>query len=471
MGIECPFSQPLIAPSVKISLLELGMPMKPVPNGPCSNFPFDNELAWRKNAPEFLLRAAQKYGGICKFRLKGFDIYFVSDPELVREVLVTQDKSFVKGPGYQKLKPWLGNGVLTSEGEEHKRQRRLLQPAFQRQRIEAYAESMKREAEKAADNLQDGQQIDLLPFMENLAFIIATSCMFDNAIDAGRPAFFAAMRQSIHYIDTMNAYSLSAFWQRWSGRAEREKWEAIRLLHTMVDEIIQSRRQDTECRGDLLSMLVSALDEEGDGTGLSDEEVRDQIMTLLVAGFDTIAASLTTCIFQLARNPEAEQCVVEEMVRQLNGQPAGFTEAMALDRTTAAFSEAMRLYPAAWVLPRTAKEAVQIGDYQIPEKATVLVSAYVNQRDPRYFPEPERFSLERWPEPKGSLPKMAYYPFGAGARVCVGQQFSWLEANIVLASFLQRWRFEPAFEGSMPYKSIRSLRPSNGCPVIVRKRV
>ncbi|PPD48158.1 MAG: hypothetical protein CTY16_06080, partial [Methylobacter sp.] len=444
--------------------------MKPIPTGPCSRFPFENELSWSKNPREFLLRTAQKYGDICKFRLRGIDLYFVSDPELVREVLVAQDKLFVKGLGFERIRPWLGNGLVTSEGEVHKRQRRLLQSAFHRQRIEAYAQTMQEEAEKACASLQDGQAIDLLPFIEDVAFRIATACMFDENLDAERPAVIQAMRLSSRYMDAVKSYSVAALWRRWTGQAEKEKWEAIRLLHTMVDGIIASRRQDTEDRGDLLSMLVLALDEEGDGKGLSDQEVRDQVITLLVAGFDTIASSLTTCIYQLARHPDAEQCVVDEMAGLLGGRPAGFAESLALGRTTAAFSEAIRLYPAGWLLPRRATADVQIGDYLIPENATVVVSPYVNHHDPRYFPDPEQFKLERWPEQRGGLPKMAYYPFGAGSRVCIGQQFAWMEANIVLASFLQRWRFEPAFDGTLPYKSTMSLRPANNCPGFIRKR-
>jgi len=442
-----------------------------LPPGPRSKFPYGNELAWRNNPPEFLRQAAEQYGPLCAFPLKGREIFLVSDPEGVREVLVTKEKAFIKGAGFQKLKPWLGEGVVTSEGAKHQRQRRMLQPAFHRKRIEAYAEIMTQCAEEANARLHEGEQIDLLAFLERTAFAISTRCMFDTNLDAGMDGFFEAMKQSVRYMDVMNAYSPQALLERVTGRAEKQKLEAIRVLHGMVDQIIASRRADTQDRGDLLSMLVSTLDEEGDGKGLTDEELRDEVMTLLVAGFDTVASSLTSCFFLLARNPAAEKAVLDEMDAVLQGRPITLAEVPRLTQAGAAFSETLRLHPPAWVLPRSPKEEVTIGTQAIPAGATVLVSSYVNHRNPAFFPNPDEFDLGRWsPEKKGSLPKFAYFPFGSGSRVCIGEQFAWMEAILIMAAFLPRWHFEPAFAGPMKYQATMSLRPKDGCPVHVRAR-
>lgn len=445
--------------------------MTALPEGPKSSFPLENEISWRKSPQEFLRRAVRKYGECFHFRLKGHEIYFISEPEAVREVLVTKDKFFIKGPSWKKLRPWLGNGVVTSDGEMHKRQRRMLQPAFHHKRIEGYAAVMTEESELAAQSLKEGETIDLLKFIEAASFQVSNRCMFDTSLDADRQKFFEAMREGIRCMDNITAYTLMGFFKRWTGQGEKETTENVRLLHTMVDDIIVSRRQDTQDRNDLLSLLVSTLDEEGDGKGLSDEEVRDQVMTLLVAGYDTVASSVTSCLLQLALHPEIEQGVVEEMKQKLGGRPAGLREAMTLEKTSAAFSEALRLYPPAWTLPRTTTEAVEIGGFSIPAKATVVVSSYVTQHNPKYYPDPEKFDPSRWqPGQKEGRHKFAYYPFGGGSRVCMGEQFAWLEANILMSSLLTRWRFEPAFEGPARYMTTASLRPIPGQMVIVRRR-
>lgn len=442
-----------------------------LPAGPRSRFPLETELAWRGGAPEFLRRAAAEFGPVCGFTLKGHDIYFFSDPELVREVLVVKDKSFGRGPGYQKMKPWLGNGIVTSDGAVHQRQRRMIQPAFHRKRVEAYATVMQQSAHAAADGLVDGQQIDLLALMEQTAFSISTKAIFDADLDDKVIPFLADARRAVRFLDSMNSYSPTAIFKRLTGAAEREKAETVRLLHTMVDDIISARRQDTRDRGDLLSMLVNTLDEEGDGKGLSDEEVRDQVMTLLVAGFDTLSSSMMSTFYLLSRNPDAEAEVLAELREVLAGRPAELADLPRLTKTYAAFSEAIRLYPSAWVMPRTVVEEVTIGPVTIPVGAAVLVCPYVSQRDPRFFPQPDRFDLSRWtPEAKEARPKFAYFPFGAGSRVCMGEQFAWLEGVMMVASILPRWRFETAFSGPLRYRSTMSLRPPDGCPMIVRKR-
>lgn len=430
-----------------------------------------NELSWRKSAPEFLRRAAETYGPICEFKLRGKNVHLVSDPELVREVLVSKEKHFHKGPGFQKMRPWLGNSILLSEEEEHKRKRRLSQPSFHRKRIEGYARVMTECADKAAASLKAGATVEILPFMENTTFGIATRCIFDADTDAVSIQIFTAVHQAVRYLDTLNSYSPAALFQRWSGKAEKEKTESIRILHHLVDDIITSRRKDTQDRGDLLSMLVSTLDEEGDGKGLTDEEIRHEVLTFLVAGFDTLSSTMTTCLYFLSTHPEAEAAVLEEMKQHLDGRTATFAEVPALVKTSAALAEALRLYPAAWVLPRTVIEPVEIGGHLLPKKATVLVSSYVNQRNPQYFPEPDRFDLDRWsPEKKDTYPKFSYFPFGSGSHVCIGEHFARMEAVILLSALLQRWRFEPAFTGPMPYRSTVSLRPSNECPVYIHKR-
>lgn len=443
-----------------------------LPAGPRSSLPLGLELAWRRGAPEFLRKAAVEFGPICGFNLKGRDIYFVSEPELIREVLVTKDKSFIKGPGFQRLKPWLGNGIITSEGAVHQRQRRMLQPAFHRKRIETYAEMMRDIAQKSVESLQADQALELLVFVERLTFQIASRAVFDADLDAKIKPLFGGIQQALRYLDTLNAYSIPALLRRWTGKAEREKAESIRVLHTIVDEIISSRRKDTAAeRNDVLSMLVTALDEEGDGKGLSDDEVRDQVLSFLVGSFDSVSSAITSCFYLLSRNPQAEAEVLAELQQVLGGRIAGLADFPNLPKTYAAFSETLRLYPPAWILPRSAIEPVTIGGVDIPANGTVLVCSYATQRNPRFFPEPDKFDLSRWtPEAKAALPKFAYFPFGSGSRVCIGEQFAWMKAIILLSAFLPRWRFEPDFSGSLKYQSILSLRPKHDCPVHVRKR-
>lgn len=419
----------------------------------------------------FLSRRHATQGDVAGFRLGKLPFFLVNHPELIKDVLVTQGGNFTRGRALSRAKPVLGEGLLTSEGDFHKRQRRLVQPAFHRQRFAAYGETMAAEAARFAGHWRDGQTVAMDQEMAHLTLAVVGQTLFgaDVGADAGDvhdalvDILDAArlIRLPIR-LETLQKLPLPAI-KRFTAARDR--------LDAIVYRLIAERRAGGEDRGDLLSMLLAAEDDEGDGAGMSDQQVRDEAMTLFLAGHETMANALTWVWYLLAQNPEAEGALHAELDSVLAGRAPSAADMPALPYTRAMLAESMRLYPPVWVIGRRAIAACTVGDTPIPAGAYVLLSQYLMHRDPRFWDDPTAFRPARWLETSaGDRPKYAYFPFGGGGRTCIGEHFAWMEGMLTVATLAQRWRPRLAPGHREGLSPMIVLRPKHGMPMVLEAR-
>jgi cytochrome P450 len=413
------------------------------PKGPRNRFPGQHLRAMQYRPLPFLHGLARDYGDATSFRIARARLFFFSHPELVREVLVTKNASFIKGLALQRTKVVLGNGLLTSEGELHKRQRRLAQPAFHRERIRRYGEEMVERARIARERWRDGEELDVGHEMMRLTLAVVAKTLFDANVDDEADEIGAALSEIILMFPVL-LHPLAPLILRLPFMPQVRRFRrAMDRLDRTIYAIIEERRRTGGDRGDLLSMLLLATDTEGDGSGMSDLQLRDEAMTLFLAGHETTANALAWTWYLLARNPHVERELHRELDDVLGGRLPTPDDYARLPYTEMVLAESMRLRPPAWGIGRFAAETTRIGEWDIPKKGLVVVSQWVTHRDPRFWPDPERFDPLRFTaEAKAARPKMAYFPFGAGPRVCIGESFAWMEGTLLLATIAQQWRFE-----------------------------
>ncbi len=427
-------------------------------------------LAFRRDPLGFLQRLAREHGDIVFFRMGPQQVYMLNHPDLIKDVLVTQQDSFVKGRALQRAKRLLGEGLLTSEGPHHRRQRRLAQPAFHRQRMETYGTVMIDYAARAAHEWQAGQTLDISREMMRLTLAIVAKTLFDADVAADSDDVGAAFAEIMELFQLL-MLPYSEYLEKLPLPATRKFERARARLDAVIYRIIAARRRSGRDHGDLLSMLIAAQDEEGDGRGMSDEQLRDELMTIFLAGHETTANALTWTWYLLAQHPEIEQKLHAELAEVLGArQQFSVTDYPRLRYTEMVAAEAMRLYPPAWVVGRLAVKAFAARDYVIPAGALVLLSQYVVQRDPRFFPAPERFDPERWtPAAREARHPYSYFPFGGGARRCIGEAFAWLEVVLLVATLAREWRMRLA-PGQVvtPHPRI-TLRPKSGIRMIMER--
>lgn len=400
--------------------------------------------------PTFLGELQREYGDVAAFRVPWRRFYFLNDPAAIREVLVTQQHAFVKSEGTRAMRELLGEGLVTSEEPLHRRMRRIVQPAFHRERIAGYASVMR---ECAAQWRAPDGVFDMHAEMMELTLRIASKTLF--GVDAGAQA--DRVGAALHEVVTIFPDVLGPFGaikRRLPVPATLRFRKARRVLDEIVLELIAQRRRSAEDRGDALSMLLAARDEET-GEGLDDAQVRDEVMTLFVAGHETTANALTWSWYLLARHPQVRDRLRDE----LTADP----QTPYLD---AVLNETLRLYPPAWILGRDALREIDVNGWRIRKGATILMSQLVLHRSAEYFDEPERFLPERWLPPPPPLPPFAYFPFGGGARKCLGDQFAWTEARIELAHLARRYTFEVQEPQRVDPDPIITLRPRG--PVLMR---
>ena len=440
----------------------LGRPPGP-PGHPISGFYFQ----YRRDPANFLLHLAREHGDIVSFRIGRQLVYLLNRPDFIQDVLVTHQRNFKKSRVLQRAKALLGEGLLTNEGESHLRQRRLVQPAFYRDRLVSYANTMVTCARTASERWKPGETRDLAEEMMRITLAIVGRTLFSKDVERDASEIGKALTDVLSTFDTL-LLPFAPLIQRLPVPKFLRAKRARRFLDRTIYQIIADRRASGEDTGDLLSMLLLAVDEEGSG-GMTDKQVRDEALTLFLAGHETTATALTWTWYLLSQNPHADERMRSELKRVLGERLPAYTDLPSLTYTEMVFAESLRLYPPAWAIGRTVKASTRIFNYEVPKGAICLMSPYVMHRSPRYYPEPEQFDPERFrPEAKQNRPKFAYFPFGGGPRVCIGERFAWMEGVLLLATIAQRWRFNLVPNQIIePHPQI-TLRTRHGVKMILR---
>jgi len=440
-----------------------------LPPGPKSRSPL-GFLRQLSNQPIQLLQKAAPYGDIVSFRVANRNIYLLNQPDYIQHVLVDNNRNYLKGRALSATKPVVGQGLLTSEGDFHTRQRRMIQPAFHRQRIANYAQVMTDDAARQMQSWLAGTTLDLHEELMTLTMLIVAKCLFDADVSDQTETVGAAMNGLLGDFSLTDSSPIGQLLARFQGQRNKRRAQNISALNQVVYKVIEDHRASQEDRGDLLSMLLETLDEEGDGTGMSNEQVRDEVMTLFLAGHETTANALSWTFYALTQHPEVEAKLHEELERVLGGRTPALADLPNLPYTRQVFSEAMRLYPPAWIMGRTAIGPDSIGGYIIPAGSTIIFSQYLMHRNPTYWVEPERFDPERFSnEHNSERPRYAYFPFGGGPRLCIGEPFAWMEGQLLLASLAQKWRFRLAKGAVIEPEPSITLRLRHGLPVVLEK--
>ncbi len=394
------------------------------------------------------------YGNIAHYRFMGTPIVFINDPEYIREILINQASSFVKERTVRRMKILLGEGLITSDDPIHIRQRRIAAPAFHRQRIAAYGDQIVASAAAHRDRWQPGQSIDISAAMMSLSLEIVARTLFDTEVTDD-------IRRINDEVNTiMDLYNFLVAFPRMESVLHLPIPGIIKFrrskarLDAVVNRLIAEHKASSIDKGDLLSMLLASRDEQADATGqhtgMSDEQVRDEVLTIFLAGYETVANALTWTWYLLSQNSEVEAKLHSELDTVLGPHRLPtLTDYPNLRYTEQVFAESMRLYPPAWAMGRMSTKPVTLGSYRIPPGAHFFFSQYMISRTPAYFPDPLRFDPDRFtPENKAARPKFAYFPFGGGSRQCIGEGFAWMEGVLSLATIAQRWRM--TYLGSAP---------------------
>ena len=442
-----------------------------VPPGPKSRFPGDMLLRMSRERIALLRHMARTYGDVSEITLGKQRIVLLTNPDDIRDVLVTHQKLFRKGQALERAKVLVGDGLLTSEGDLHLKQRRLVQPAFHRARISAYAGAMTGAAMKQQEQWRDGATLDANRAMMMITLDIVAATLFGADVGSESSEIGSAL-DDVFEAFTIGYSPLTPLLDLIPTAKKRRFTAGKKRVDATIDRIIKERRQSGEDTGDLLSMLLHATDVEGDGTGMSDQQLRDEAITLFIAGHETTANALTWTFLLLARNPIAERALHEEVDRVTGDRMPTMEDLPQLPMTRAVVAESMRLYPPAYIVGRRSTESYSVGGFDFPARTIFLAPQFIVHRDPRWWPEPEKFRPERWLDAAATAarPKMAYFPFGAGTRICVGEQFAWMEAMLVLATLARRWRIR--VDGADPeLEPIITLRPKGGLRARLERRV
>jgi cytochrome P450 len=439
-----------------------------LPPGPRSVPLFGNLFAFRKDPLDFLSICAQEYGDISHFRIANVNAYLLSDPDFIEYVLVRNSANFIKGRVFRSNHLLLGNGLLTSEGDFWRRQRRLAQPAFHREQVNTYAKIITTCAGQMISTWKDGDIHDIYQDMKRLALEIITRILFD--VDINNES------------DTVGR-ALKVVWQEFTARIQNgllipeqlptlgniRYQRAVRQLDRIVFKIIQERRNLGRDGNDCLSILLAAQDT--DGSQMTDKQLRDEVMTLFIAGHESTALALTWTWYLLAQDPS----VVSQLSNEVDGvprsRPLEMDDLPQLRFTERVVKEAMRLYPPVWAIPRQSLNDCEIGGYKIPAGTSLTISQWVMHRDPRYFPEPDKFKPERWENDlEKRLPSFVYFPFGGGSRHCIAYSLAMVEAVLIIAMLAKNFDFTLlAGHRVEPFPSI-TLYPRYGLKARIRRK-
>ncbi len=393
----------------------------------------------KRNPITFLRDTARRYGPISSFRVLHKHIYLVDDADLIKEILVTRQHSFVRDTGATLLRELLGDSLITREEPLHRERRRILQPAFHREQIAHYAEIMSAETARFADEWRAGETIDVREEMRRLTLAIAGNALFGTDCRQSASQVSAVLQRVTNKTRWIAPLMIlfEPFFIAYRRRFPKAPSLLFRKERAELEQIIapileQRRNQGSK---DILSLILNARNEED--APLTDDEARNEIVTFMLAGHETTASALTWTLYMLAQHPAAADRMYSELESALGGRSARLGDLPDLPYTSAVFQEGLRLYPPALAFARKTLEPVELGGYRIPKGASVFISPFITQRNPRYFADPEEFRPERWlAEPP---PKFSYFPFGGGAKSCIGESFARLEGVLALTNLGQKW--------------------------------
>ena len=441
------------------------------PPGPRPLLPLSPLLGMRSDPLSYMEQLHRKYGDLVSYRTAGRQVILLFHPEMAQDMLVTQARHHRQGRVMQRSRSVLGNGLLTSEGNFHLRQRRLIQPAFHRQRIFGYGQAMCDYAERHQHHWRDGDVLDLHQEMMRLTLAIVGKTLFDTDVEGDAHEIGAALNTFMHLFK-FAVLPFSEFLEKLPIPPVLRMKAAREKLDRIIYRFIEERRQSREDRGDLLSMLLAADDPEGDGRQMDNDQVRDECVTLILAGHETTANALTWTLYLLAKNPEIAGRMAAELDQILPHRAPTPEDFPNLKYTEMVFSEALRLYPPAWGIARTVEEPYEAFGARFPKNALVLTSQWIIQHDDRWWRDPMRFDPERWTAAaRAARPKFSYFPFGAGPRQCIGESFAWMEGVLLLASIARNWRFSIVPESKVGLQPLITLRPKYGMKLKITARL
>jgi len=445
-------------------------PTTRLPHGPKGIPVLGSALAFMRDPLRFYQDVSRDYFGLAYARLGSVDLYIASDPALVETLLVGKHRDCVKDVITRELFPLVGNGLITNDGDSWRRQRKLSAPPFQPKHIIEYADVMVECSQRAFATYRHDEQRDFHRDIMALTLEIVGKTLlgFDPQSESERVA--QAMEDAIPYFEE-RLFSLRGLLPRQlPSSAARRFRRAKRELDQVVRAVIARAQNDGSAESKyLLARLIRSRDE--DGRGMTEQQVADEAITMLLAGHETTALAVMFCVYELSRNPDIARDVRSEIDTQLAGHPARNSDLPRLPLLDAVIREVLRLYPPAPVFGREVAVPLELGGYDIPRGATIGVSPYAMHRNPRYFPEPDRFHPQRWLSGStDALPKFAYFPFGGGPRICIGQHFALMEAALILATLLQQVELEVPAGFRMELKPVITLRSRYGLPVRARRR-
>jgi cytochrome P450 len=433
------------------------------PPGPKPHFLIGNIPLASRTPLDTFTRWAVQYGDIFYYRALWLHVYFLNRPDLIEYVLVRNPQNFLKDHVIQNGRWLLGTGLLTAEGDAWKRQRRLIQPAFARDRIADYARCMTDSVEQMLATWRSGTVVDIHQEMMNLTLRVVVRALFDlETMETGK---ISRSLNTVMLNSIGGRLLLPPFFRYLPLPGMRDVRCAVNDMNAAVYEIIRQRRvSDKQISGNLLSILMHARDE--DGSSITDEQVRDEVLTFLLAGHETTALTLSWALYLLAQNAEEEEKLHEE-VDELAGRLPGVSDLPSLTFVESVIKETMRLYPPAWSVARTAIADFELEGYRIPAGANIVMSQWVMHRDPRFFSEPERFDPDRWSTSAcQDLPRFAYFPFGGGPRQCIGASFASTETILILATIVRRYHL--VSEEKTPVQPVPSLTLRPKDPIRMR---
>jgi cytochrome P450 len=440
------------------------------PSPPTANLILGHLPNYQRDSMGYETHVARTYGDIVHMRWVSRHAYFISHPDYVRQVLVDEADKFYKAPIYRDLLSYfLGNGLLTSDGDFWRRQRKLAQPAFHTKRIQSYAGVMVDYTARLLSEWQPGQMRDLNRDMTRLTLSIVAKTLFNADIEKDANRIGNALTDILE-VTTKRIQSPIQVIPDWiPTEGNKRRKAAVRELDAIVLGMIEQRRAANEDQGDLLSMLMLARDDAGQG--MTDQQLRDEAVTIVLAGHETTANALSWTWYLLAQHPEAEATLHAELDRVLGGRLPTTDDLRQLPYAEMVIKESMRLYPPIPSFARLAMEDLVIGGYSVPKGMIVSMAPHVIHRDPRWYPEPDEFRPERFTrEFEKSLPKGAYLPFSTGPRICIGNSFAMMEAVLILATIAQRYRLVLVPGQTITPHAALTLRPQPNIQVKLEER-